>query len=349
MCIVENIKVSIIMPVYNSGKYLKTAVESILNQSLREIELILVDDGSTDESAECCDEWAQKDNRVKVIHQKNGGICAARNAGIKIASGEYIGFSDHDDEYLPGLLETAYGGTDSGTIDVVKYFKQNPFIKDEKIIGYQKQYICSFKYVGDEITDNIFKLLDSGTLVCVWDGIYKRSLVLKNNILFDPHFKSGGEDYDFNIRLIRYIHTIRAIDKVLYIHNLRIGYSTSSKFNKANILSKRYFIKKAYDSLSSFVYNLDQNKDYAYFVFKNYICPVVNLISNPLNMDSIKEKKSEIDNLNKDEGVPSSLFEISTFRMFFLSKKIGLAYFLYKNKYYKILMLIFNLRKKERK
>lgn len=73
------------MPVYNSGKYLNTAVDSILNQSFKDIELILVDDGSTDGSSEHCDEYAWKDSRVKVIHQKNGGICNARNAALKIA------------------------------------------------------------------------------------------------------------------------------------------------------------------------------------------------------------------------------------------------------------------------
>ena len=79
------LKISIIMPVYNSGKYLSTAVDSILNQSFKEIELILVDDGSTDGSSEKCDEYARKDSRVVVIHQKNGGICNARNTALNMA------------------------------------------------------------------------------------------------------------------------------------------------------------------------------------------------------------------------------------------------------------------------
>ena len=87
----NKIKVSVIMPVYNSGEYLQTAVDSILSQSLKDIELILVDDGSTDGSSEKCDEYAKKDKRVVVIHQRNGGICNARNAALKIARGEYIG------------------------------------------------------------------------------------------------------------------------------------------------------------------------------------------------------------------------------------------------------------------
>lgn len=86
----NKIKVSVIMPVYNSGEYLKTAVYSILSQSLKEIELILVDDGSTDGSSERCDEYAAKDSRVVVIHQKNGGICNARNAALKIARGNIL-------------------------------------------------------------------------------------------------------------------------------------------------------------------------------------------------------------------------------------------------------------------
>lgn len=83
-------------------------MDSILSQSLKDIELILVDDGSTDGSSEKCDEYAKQDCRVVVIHQKNGGICNARNAALKIARGEYIGFSDHDDEFIQGCHEAAY-------------------------------------------------------------------------------------------------------------------------------------------------------------------------------------------------------------------------------------------------
>ena len=116
-----SVKISVIMPVYNSGEYLKTAVESILSQSLREIELILVDDGSTDGSSERCDEFATSDERVKVIHQKNAGICAARNVALRIAKGEYLAFSDHDDEYLPGLLEDSLNFALENHLDIVKY------------------------------------------------------------------------------------------------------------------------------------------------------------------------------------------------------------------------------------
>ena len=101
-------KISVIMPVYNSKQFLRMAVDSVLNQTFKDFELILVDDGSKDGSGAVCDEYAQIDARVKVIHQENGGICSARNTGMKAAVGEYLAFIDNDDEYLPNLLEENY-------------------------------------------------------------------------------------------------------------------------------------------------------------------------------------------------------------------------------------------------
>ena len=130
----RNIKVSVIMPVYNSGIYLGTAIDSILTQSLREIELILVDDGSTDGSSERCDEYAKRDRRVKVIHQDNGGICNARNVALRIAQGEYIGFSDHDDRFLPNFIAESYQIAVNNNADFVKVGKQEFLLEDESVM-----------------------------------------------------------------------------------------------------------------------------------------------------------------------------------------------------------------------
>ena len=92
-----SIKVSIIVPVYNVENYLEQCLDSILNQSLKEIEVILVNDGSTDRSGAICDDYSKKDKRIKVFHTKNRGLSAARNKGLELASGEYIGFVDSDD------------------------------------------------------------------------------------------------------------------------------------------------------------------------------------------------------------------------------------------------------------
>lgn len=97
--------ISIIVPVYNVEKYLERCIESIVNQTYKDIEIILVDDGSPDNCPVICDRYAEKDNRIKVIHKQNGGLINARKSGLEIAQGDYIGFVDSDDWIEPEMYE----------------------------------------------------------------------------------------------------------------------------------------------------------------------------------------------------------------------------------------------------
>ena len=101
------IQVSMIIPVYNAEKFLETMLETVVNQTLRDIEIILIDDGSQDRSGEICDSYAERDERIRVIHQENAGMCAARNLAMSMAEGEYIAFADNDDVMELDLLEKA--------------------------------------------------------------------------------------------------------------------------------------------------------------------------------------------------------------------------------------------------
>ena len=98
-------KVSIVVPIYNVEKYLDRCIQSLLAQTLKEIEIILVDDGSDDGCAQICDQYAERDSRIKVVHKKNGGLDSARKAGIAIASGKYVGYVDGDDWIEPFMYE----------------------------------------------------------------------------------------------------------------------------------------------------------------------------------------------------------------------------------------------------
>ena len=100
------VKLSVIVPVYNAEAYLDVCIRSILGQTYADLELILVDDGSPDRSGTMCDAWAKQDNRIRVIHKDNGGVCSARNAGLDAAKGEYIAFVDSDDWIEPNMYET---------------------------------------------------------------------------------------------------------------------------------------------------------------------------------------------------------------------------------------------------
>ena len=104
----KNPLISVIMPVYNPGRYFRAAVDSVLAQTLTDFELLLIDDGSTDGSGAICDEYAARDLRVRVKHGRNGGICASRNAGLDLAQGDWLAFCDHDDCVEPDWLATLH-------------------------------------------------------------------------------------------------------------------------------------------------------------------------------------------------------------------------------------------------
>lgn len=131
-------KISVIIPVYNSASFLERSVNSVINQTFANWELILVDDGSKDRSGQICDEFAQRDNRVCVIHQENAGAGAARNAGIEIAKGEYIIFVDSDDMIEPDYMELlSKHNEDLVFIDVDRVDEQG------KVLG--KEYLSKYK------------------------------------------------------------------------------------------------------------------------------------------------------------------------------------------------------------
>ena len=112
--------VSVVVPIYNVERFLRQAVDSILNQTLKDIEVILVDDGSPDNCGKICDEYAEKDSRVRVIHQKNGGLGNAYNNGIAAAKGEYIGFVEPDDWIEPEMYEVMYENAKHYNTDATK-------------------------------------------------------------------------------------------------------------------------------------------------------------------------------------------------------------------------------------
>lgn len=127
--------ISVIIPVYNVEPYMERCVDSVLDQTYRDIEIILVDDGSTDGSGARCDEYALRDNRVKVIHKDNGGLSDARNCGMKIASGDIISFIDSDDYISPFFLEILYEAMEKGSCDVAALKKCCDFWDGEECVA----------------------------------------------------------------------------------------------------------------------------------------------------------------------------------------------------------------------
>ena len=231
----HNIKISVIMPVYNSEKYLSATIESVLKQSLAEFELLLVDDGSKDNSGKICDQYAEKDSRVKVFHKQNGGICSARNKGLEEAEGEYIAFCDNDDLYLEGLLEDSYRLAKKNNADVVRYSRIYRVIKDDVVLAEEKTNFKDAVYSSEDFGVNFDQINKAGE--GIWAGIYRRTFLKEYGIGFDESMKFGYEDLDFVTRI--YLHKPRIVlnSNAYYVWMMRYSHSTSGKTDINNIAS----------------------------------------------------------------------------------------------------------------
>ncbi len=233
-------KVSIIVPVYNIEKYLAKCLDSLINQTLEDIEIICVNDGSTDNSAEILNEYAQKDCRIKIINQDNAGLSAARNTGINAANGEYIGYVDSDDWIDLNFYEKLYNAAKDTDADIAvagikrvggEHYKEKVFLKFEEP-------------ATTENTDEKFRLCDIPDKSYVWNKIYKLSEIKKHNLYFRV-----GVNYEDIIYAPKIIHTLKRLTTVpdtYYYYLKRRGSIVAQKSQKKYFYAameeaKKYF------------------------------------------------------------------------------------------------------------
>lgn len=203
--------ISIIVPVYNAEKYIRSCIESILAQTFTDFELILVDDGSPDNCPAICDEYAEKDSRIKVIHQENGGVSSARNVGLNTATGQYIMFCDSDDYVFGDWVADMYFGIsrypEALLVANVEYgVDRNVCAADAPIAVDVEFKQCSY-----------YTLYKTGLSAYVVNKIFKRDIIMNNNIRFDESV-GFSEDVQFTCEYLRHCKEIRLLDKKLYYY-----------------------------------------------------------------------------------------------------------------------------------
>ena len=220
-----NIKISVIVPVYKVEDILDRCIESIVGQTYKNLEIILVDDGSPDNCPAICDSWAEKDSRIKVIHKKNGGLCSARNAGIDIASGDFIGFVDSDDVIEADMYQMLAENAASTGADISRC----GIFVDEESLGNGTCVDC--EYVEKTVIDKhtlINDLVQGGYVRgVVWNKIYRTDAV--GEIRFDSN-DGASEDIMFNDRVSANIDSCVCMDKPKYHYIRRSGAITVSEF-----------------------------------------------------------------------------------------------------------------------
>lgn len=248
------VELSIIVPVYNVEKYLHQCVDSILNQTFKDFELILVDDGSPDNCGVICDEYARKDKRVKVIHQKNRGLSAARNTGLRCASGGYICFVDSDDYVDKRMYEKMLCVLKSTGADMVKcgfkVFEENKIIREKKFL-----FLGNTKLITATDKSGLVSLaLKSVKFIVVWNAVYTKALAMK---VIYPEGLVGEDEYASRVYLFN-SQKVALIKESLYFyrHNLS-GLSKNTAINKRPLdniiclaLSHEYLVQHGFENSS---------------------------------------------------------------------------------------------------
>lgn len=210
----NDIKVSVIVPFYKVEKYFRRCLDSIINQTLKELEIILIDDCGGDKSIEIAEEFAQKDSRIKiVINEKNSGQGYSRNVRIRMAKGEYIAFVDSDDWLDPTMYEKLYNKANEKSVDIIKCGFY--FMEPNGTIPYDLKNL-KLKF------DKIYKALDNPTIISgylvttIWNGLYKKEFLIENSLFFDEIIKF--EDGPFSWQTLMMADSILFLDDFLYYY-----------------------------------------------------------------------------------------------------------------------------------
>ena len=226
--------ISVIMPVHNAVKYVGSAINSVLSQTFREFELILVDDGATDGSGELCDVYAGQDSRIRVFHKENGGMSSARNLGIHYAQGKYVTFIDHDDCYLPDFLKKMITLIQESGVQMVRCGRLDLRMdKNESIICVTAD--CPIRQEALSNSEFAVRYLEYRTkksmLRPVWNSLYQKSFIEQHQIKFPEELRLGSEDITFNYKMLLAGANIAFVPDLLYVHYRRAQQNISSVFH----------------------------------------------------------------------------------------------------------------------
>lgn len=283
----SNPKVSIVIPVYNVEKYLRSCLDSIINQQFKDYEIILVNDGSTDLSLSICEEYANKYENIILINKVNGGLSSSRNVGMNKATGKYISFIDPDDSIDSNYLIKLVNTIEKNNCDVVV----SGYITKPNNIQIEPGYKLNKVLNGRDFILSSHNVHSKNDLCFVWRYIYNLDLIRKNNILFNEKIFIG-EDVVFNLEVLVNSNRVMAISDKLYSYTvnnpdslMRVKYKPNLEESLIYQYDKRLDISKRYGLLKDEKYYYDMSKYYV-----NSIYPLI--INNLKQGDDINYKKS---------------------------------------------------------
>lgn len=232
-------KLSIIIPVYNVEQYLQSCVQSVITQTYQDLQVILVNDGSTDSSGALCDQLAKQDKRIQVLHKKNGGLSDARNAGLKVATGDYVAFLDSDDVYLLNDgLKLLMALAQAEQPDVLLFQAVDVYPNHQSVRkAYDEDYMAI--HSGTEVFAQLVRTQSFNMSACF--QLIRRDLLEQHQLYFEKGLLS--EDVEWSLRLWRHVSKVRAINLPLYGYQHREG-SISTTYTIRNLRSYEHIFAK---------------------------------------------------------------------------------------------------------
>lgn len=287
--------ISIVIPIYNTEEYLEECLESVINQTYKDYEVILINDGSTDNSLLIANKYANKYNNIRVINQKNCGQSVARNRGIKEAKGKYIYFADSDDILEKNLLEDCHKKFEENDIDMVmfgyKFLCKNGI--DEHLNNKEILISLSDEYVSGK---DIFKknIYINDFLAVVWTQMYKKSFLLENKLFFQE--KIFYEDLEFIFKAFLKSKRMIYLNKSMYLYRRR---PTSTTTN--NVVNNGKYIKSlntVIDKIIEFFNDMDRSDDILEDSVRKYLNHIFKILVTYLNKEYIYNKFTEDIQLN---------------------------------------------------
>ena len=222
----EKIKFSVVLPIYNVEKYLNRCFDSVMNQTYKNLEIILVDDGSPDNCPQICDDWARIDNRIKVVHKKNAGLGEARNSGLDVATGDFIAFFDSDDYIDKRLFEELYTVIITKNPDLIEFGHYN-VDKQGNVIKTFVPKTSSEMFEGKEVLSKFLPELictdpktgaASDLLMSAWSCLYRRQLLVECNFRFVSEREYISEDVYSLMKLMPNLHSVNIVQKAYYFY-----------------------------------------------------------------------------------------------------------------------------------
>lgn len=287
--------ISVIVPVYKVEPYLKKCVDSIIAQTYKDIEIILVDDGSPDNCPEMCDSYAALDSRVKVVHKENGGLMSARQSGFHASTGEYVTFVDGDDWIEPDMYQKINASIEKYGADIVycEFFYDYGERKDKSNQNYSRDFFDKSFLESDVYPTMIFKppYYSFGINPCCWSKVFKRGL-LEKCLLPVPKAVKIGEDAAFTYPALIAANSVSYVGDFLYHYRINPE-SMTKKYD----FDMENYIKIPFDILSKLndnsPYDLSKQLDY-------YLLFLINgVIRNEANPDCEKSKSEIVATLKK--------------------------------------------------